>query len=89
MDSAELLAFMRQFHSRTYDVVTRCGGRVVKHIGDEIMFSSGDLAGGCEIALALIEASVTVVSVQRTTAESGHSLYGPQCQVGRGTGSGE
>jgi adenylate cyclase len=56
MGSSELLEFMRQFHSRTYDVVTRSGGRVVKHIGDEIMFTSGDLAGGCEIALALIEA---------------------------------
>ena len=56
MGSAELLEFMRQFHSRTYDVVTRSGGRVVKHIGDEIMFTSGDLAGGCEIAFALIEA---------------------------------
>lgn len=56
MGSAELLAFMRTFHSRTYDVVTRSGGRVVKHIGDEIMFTSGDPAGGCQIALALIEA---------------------------------
>ncbi len=56
MDSAELLAFIRAFHSRTYDVVTCAGGRVVKHIGDEIMFTAADPAAGCEIALALIDA---------------------------------
>lgn len=56
MGSADLLEFMRQFQRRTYDVVTRSGGRVVKHIGDEIMFTAGDVSGGCEIALALIEA---------------------------------
>ena len=30
------------FHSRAFDVVTTRGGRVVKHIGDEIMFTVGD-----------------------------------------------
>jgi adenylate cyclase len=55
MRSAELLEFMRSFQSRTFDVVTRAGGRVVKHIGDEIMFASTDADAACDIALALIE----------------------------------
>jgi adenylate cyclase len=56
MAPVELLEFMRQFHSRTFDEVTQRGGRVVKHIGDEIMFTAPDPVTGCDIALALIEA---------------------------------
>lgn len=55
MQAAELLEFMRTFHSRAFDVVTSMGGRVVKHIGDEIMFTVGDPVPACDIALALIE----------------------------------
>jgi adenylate cyclase len=56
MAPVELLEFMRDFHRRTFDVVTRRGGRVVKHIGDEIMFTATDPLVACDIALALIEA---------------------------------
>jgi adenylate cyclase len=56
MSPADLIAFTGAFHRRTYDVVTRAGGRVVKHIGDEIMFSALDVTGLCEIGLALVEA---------------------------------
>ena len=55
MQPAELLEFMRTFHSRAFDVVTTRGGRVVKHIGDEIMFTVGDPVSACAIALSLIE----------------------------------
>jgi adenylate cyclase len=55
-EASELLEFVRDFHQRTVDVVTRRGGRVVKHIGDEIMFSAVDPGEGCEIALSLVEA---------------------------------
>jgi adenylate cyclase len=56
MDSVELLEFMREFHSRAFDLVTGRGGRVVKHIGDEIMFAVLDPTMACDIGLALIEA---------------------------------
>jgi len=65
MGSVELLAFMQQFHSRTYDVVTTRGGRVIKHIGDEIMFSGIDPAQACDIGLALIEAFSETSSLPR------------------------
>jgi adenylate cyclase len=65
MGSAELLEFMQRFHRRTFDVVTTAGGRVVKHIGDEIMFSSTDAESGCEIALCLIEAFGDAASLPR------------------------
>jgi adenylate cyclase len=65
MDTAELLQFMQHFHGRAFDVVTGAGGRVVKHIGDEIMFSSTDADGGCEIALALIESFADAASLPR------------------------
>lgn len=55
MAPAELVGFTGEFHRRAYDVVTRLGGQVVKHIGDAIMFSSLSSRAGCEIGLALIE----------------------------------
>ncbi|MGZ4709215.1 MAG: adenylate/guanylate cyclase domain-containing protein [Acidimicrobiales bacterium] len=56
MQPGELLEFMRNFHSLAFDVVTTRGGRVVKHIGDEIMFTIGEPVAACDIALSLIEA---------------------------------
>jgi class 3 adenylate cyclase len=55
MPPAVLLDFMRTFHSQAFDVVTIRGGRVVKHIGDEIMFTVGNPVSACDIALSLIE----------------------------------
>jgi adenylate cyclase len=51
----ELAAFVIAFESRANDVITSRGGRVVKHIGDEVMFVVTDAATGCDIALSLIE----------------------------------
>ncbi len=65
MGSVELLEFMERFHRRAFDVVTGAGGRVVKHIGDEIMFSSTEADHGCEIALALIESFADAASLPR------------------------
>ena len=83
MSSAELLEFMRRFHRLTYDVVTRSGGRVVKHIGDEIMFTTSDPAAGCEIAVALVEAFDDADSLPRSGLAHGMVVarhgdyYGP------------
>ena len=65
MGASALLAFMQRFHERTFDVVSAAGGRVVKHIGDEIMFSSADADDGCQIALALIDAFPDAGSLAR------------------------
>jgi adenylate cyclase len=65
MGTTDLLAFMQGFQRRAFDVVTAAGGRLVKHIGDEIMFASPGAADGCEIALALVEAFPDAESLPR------------------------
>ena len=65
MDSRALLGFVQEFHQRTFDVVSRLGGRVVKHIGDEVMYSSPDPDAGCAIALGVVDAFDDVGSVPR------------------------
>jgi adenylate cyclase len=83
MDTAELLEFMQRFHRRTFDVVTAAGGRVVKHIGDEIMFAGADATTGCAIALDLLDAFRDADSLPRgglahgTVVARHGDYYGP------------
>lgn len=53
IDAHELAAVVDRFESIAYDTVNRHGGRVVKMIGDEVMFSVPDEAAAVEIALSL------------------------------------
>ena len=53
---AELIKVITQFESTAYDVAAELGGRIVKHIGDEIMFVALDAASGARIARALLAA---------------------------------
>jgi len=52
----ELAAVVDRFETIAYDTVGSVGGRVVKMIGDEVMFSIDDEAAALEIALTLAEA---------------------------------
>jgi class 3 adenylate cyclase len=54
-DAQRLGAFIRDFEGRAHDVVTAQGARVVKLIGDEIMFVSTDADAACRAASALME----------------------------------
>ncbi len=54
MDSRELSAFLRDFEGRAYDVVTGEGARVVKLIGDEVMFAASDADAACRAGNALM-----------------------------------
>jgi class 3 adenylate cyclase len=56
MSPAELTAFIRDFEGRAHDVATACGARVVKLIGDEVMFVATDADAACRAASALTEA---------------------------------
>ena len=47
----ELGAVLAEFDELASDVVVAAGGRVVKLIGDEVMYVAADPAAGCEIAL--------------------------------------
>jgi adenylate cyclase len=51
---AELLREVLAFESAAYDLVADCGGRVVKMIGDEVMYTTVDAESACEIALGLL-----------------------------------
>ncbi len=52
----ELAAVVNSFEHIAYDVVATHGGRVVKMIGDEVMFVADDTRTGAELALALADA---------------------------------
>ena len=55
IDAHELAGVVDSFEGIAYDTVNRLGGRVVKMIGDEVMFSVPDEASAVEIALSLSE----------------------------------
>src|SRR5205085_7361164 len=51
-----LAKIVARFEATAYDTVGSLGGRVVKMIGDEVMFSVDDVRTGLEIGLSLAEA---------------------------------
>jgi adenylate cyclase len=55
LEDAELADLVETFESRAADVVAGLGGRVVKTLGDEVLFVAGTADAGAEIALQLIE----------------------------------
>jgi class 3 adenylate cyclase len=55
MPPAELAQVIERFEETAYDVATEREGRVVKLIGDEVMFVTVDPAAACDIALTLFE----------------------------------
>ncbi|GAB3161602.1 adenylate/guanylate cyclase domain-containing protein [Myceligenerans halotolerans] len=57
LESAELADFVQRFEAGARDIITNCGGRVVKTIGDAILFVADDAETGAEVALNLAEAT--------------------------------
>ena len=55
LDEHELAGTVDRFESVAYDTIAACGGRVVKMIGDEVMFVTDDAASGAIIAMTLAE----------------------------------
>ena len=53
LDGRELAALVARFESVTYDTVAQMGARLVKTIGDEVMFVTEDPDVGLRVALAL------------------------------------
>ena len=56
MGAQELSMFMGRFEGEAHDVATSAGARVVKLIGDEVMFVATDPVAACHAAIALMEA---------------------------------
>lgn len=56
MDPGELIAFVGSFREQAQEIVSLGGGRLVKHIGDEIMYSCSDPNAAVRVGLSLIAA---------------------------------
>ncbi|MCL1869792.1 MAG: adenylate/guanylate cyclase domain-containing protein [Promicromonosporaceae bacterium] len=53
LGSDELAEFVQLFENRARDIVSEAGGRVVKTVGDAVLFIADDVQTGAEIALGL------------------------------------
>jgi adenylate cyclase len=51
----QLADVVERFEEAAYDIAAAYDGRVVKLVGDEVMFVTRDPAAACEVALALVE----------------------------------
>jgi len=56
LGSSELAEFVQAFETSARDVITAAGGRVVKTIGDAVLYVADDVATGARVALGLAEA---------------------------------
>ena len=56
LGSHELAHFVQDFETGARDVVTTAGGRVVKTIGDAVLFVADDAISGARVALGLAQA---------------------------------
>jgi adenylate cyclase len=56
LDESELSELIDRFESRASDLVADAGGRVVKTIGDEVLFVADDLRCAVDIGLDLLDA---------------------------------
>jgi adenylate cyclase len=54
LEMRELASLIDRFNTVTTDVVAQSGGRVIKTIGDEVMFATQEPASAATIALALL-----------------------------------
>ena len=85
LNEAELAAVVDQFEVLCFDVITEGGGRVVKMIGDEVMFTVDSPVAAAEMALALSEGTrdadelsdVRVGLAYGTLLERESDLFGP------------
>lgn len=63
MSVDELAAVVGRFEDAAYDITAARDGRVVKLVGDEVMFVTRDPAAACDVALTLVEHFATDPSV--------------------------
>jgi adenylate cyclase len=55
VSARDLAALVAEFEGVSNDIVTARDGRLVKLIGDEVMFVAVDAAAACDAALSLVE----------------------------------
>jgi adenylate cyclase len=76
LSTRELGAALTEFERLASDTVVSGGGRVVKLIGDEILYTSADARSACGIALAMVQrfADHSVIPQVRAAVASGEVL---------------
>lgn len=85
----EIALIIDRFEDLAYEQVPEFGGRVVKMIGDEVMFTSRDSEAALQIALGLVDAcraddvvpSVRVGLAKGPTLEWQGDVYGPAANL--------
>ena len=83
----ELTDVLIEFDERTFEVVARGRGQIVKTIGDEAMFVTEHAADACRIALDLVDASGGQLPPVRVGLATGEmvsvfgDLYGPEVNL--------
>ncbi len=55
LDEPDLVAWLERFESTSQDLVTEAGGRIIKNIGDEVLFVADDLPAAADVALRMTE----------------------------------
>jgi class 3 adenylate cyclase len=55
ISSTDLVSLVTRFEERAFDIASAFDGRIIKHIGDEVMFTAVSAEDAARIALALIE----------------------------------
>lgn len=55
VSASELAAVVERFEEAAYDIAAAHDGRVVKLVGDEVMFVTRDPGAACDVALELVE----------------------------------
>ncbi len=55
LNAHELADFVERFEATARDIITTAGGRVVKTIGDAVLFVTDDVAHGAQVALGLAD----------------------------------
>lgn len=72
---SELTRLVVAFERTTFDLVAELGGRVVKTIGDEVMFTFDDLSSAAELAVRLTEIGGTQVPPTRIGLSWGPVIF--------------
>lgn len=55
MSTQDLSHFVQEYETRSRDAVTAAGGRVIKTVGDAVLFVADDVETGAAVALSLVE----------------------------------
>lgn len=71
LGSTDLSDFVQRFETIARDVVTQAGGRVVKTIGDAVLFVADDVRTGARVALDLARVLGGDLDVERERAAGG------------------